>query len=1079
VKDKRTIIDINDFSGGLVTNIPVTSMDTKYTPDCINVFGEGSKLKRRGGFSKLNSSSVAAGSAGNGMFNWVKSATDQLLIAVFGGKLYKMDLGGSSWDGTFDAISADANSGTPWTESITHFANYSGTLLMTNENRTHPQRISTTESSHFDIEAGGSGTAPKGKYIQVWKEHVWILNISAGGDLSEDFDSIASWTSSGGGTLSQTTLGDYETAKFVGANAATQNDAILTRDIGNIKDDYIVETRLYFDQLETVSATSTSQGYVLAHWDNGVTRLSTRWSDDGLEIYDGAAWYEVGVDKVSEDTWNTWKFIVTGGTATAARVDVLKDDTYIGVGLDMTYASADTASDGEIQITATGSTGTGATLFCDYVYVNAGNAQVEYFTDSNFSAWDDASTPTSPNLVAEPVQPYCHYRCDDDAANTTVTDAGSGGDNGALAGGDNTDDVSTTGKVNKAFSMNGTDDCVEADTVAGNIASDTAGTIAFWAYLDTWASNNESFVMISDADAGSFFQLGTGNASGKLLCRFWNANSEQWSLNQNDTSMFPTGSWIHWAIVQDGTSPKLYKNGVDITSATASTDLTQWLGDVTTIDTLRLMCTNYAGNGNTNFIDGKIEDFRYYQSALTAKQIRAIYADGSGSVAKATTSREGTTIKLGTYSYEFQHDGAGDVVGINQTLASGTGIAGTASVVGAWVYGTNTKTYKLRVYDGTSNHDTVELTANGTWQYQTLKFTPTSGATSIDFSIISTASAATYYVDGVSVEAQMTTPISDNADRIQRSAVNTSDDWSGTDSGNNDITTPKDVGLTGSFIINDRMYVTKKHSIHRFTYTASTPLLDIKQIRTSVGTASPRSVRNVVIPGQGEVVIFLGTDRRLYMFDGFDSVSIGDNVQLNNAITSVYLNNINTQALDKVFAVVHDDNHWYEIFVPIGTATVPDYSIVYDYVAKSFWPMSNRNFRAGAECDDGSGQAVVYVQGNTSGHSYLTSSGDSDDGSAINGYWISPKIGDSTILSRIDEINLQTKSVNATPTLQWREDFNATYTSVTLSSGTNKHNYNPKLTDNYIQFKIDDNSTNNAYEVWNLRALTKGIGHGA
>ena len=195
-------------------------------------------------------------------------------------------------------------------------------------------------------------------------------------------------------------------------------------------------------------------------------------------------------------------------------------------------------------------------------------------------------------------------------------------------------------------------------------------------------------------------------------------------------------------------------------------------------------------------------------------------------------------------------------------------------------------------------------------------------------------------------------------------------------------------------------------------------------------------------------------------------------------ICFTYLNNINAQALDKVFAVVHDDNPWYEIFVPMGSSTVPDFSFVYDYLSNSFWPMGNRNFRAGAQSDDGAGQNRVYVLDNTAGFAHLTNSTNSDNGSSINGNWVSPKIGDPTILSRMDEINLITESVNATPTIQWREDFNPTYTSTTLSSASNLHNYNPRLTDNYIQFRINDDSVNTEFQIWNLRTLNKGLGHG-
>jgi hypothetical protein len=1063
MKGKRTVIDINDFSGGLVTNIPITSLDTKASPDCMNVFPEGTKLKKRLGTSNLNSSTVGTNKKGNGIFNWVKNASEQLLMAAFDNVLYKMDISGSSWDGTFDTVSAHATSGTPFSDSIVHFNTYAGTLIFTTELRNKPQKMLALDTSHFDIESGGSGTAPLGKYNQVWKEHVWILNIGAGGLLTEDFDTISSWTDNDTGTAASTqaSFQGLETAKFVSVSGDTASDAIRTRDIGDLTDDYTIEVKTYFDTIESVSATSTSNGYVLMHFDNGATRLETRWSDDGLEIYDGAAWNEVGVDIISEDTWNTWKFVVSGGTAASSRVDVLKDGVFVGVGLDMSSASATTASDGQIQITATGSTGTGVTCYIDYMYINSSSVK----------------TPTTPNLVAEPAQPLTHFKLNDNASNTTITDDGSDGTNAVMYTNSttlDTDQVSDTGKIGNAISF-AVANSHNVQFGAGTLSvmtNNATGTICCWVKPVGVGTTGRALFSLGDTNAGNSFtaQLQTDDNVSMVI------NSGGEKMNMETTSATaPSGLWTHVAIVQAATN-LFYVNGTTVGTTINSGTGDEWIVDAPTLDNGRLGCRNFNSGGNEKFMGGLIDDFRYYSTALTSDQISSIYAEGAGCETQAVTSREGTTIVIGTYSYEFTNDGT-YATAITQSLASGSDLAGVASVLGMWVYGTNNATYKLRINDGTNDIDSAVLTANGTWQYQTFSFTPISGAATVKMYFIST-SAATFFLDQVSIEIDSTEVTDDKSDRIQRSAVGTLDDWDGTDSGSNDVVTPGDVGLTGSFILNDRMYVTKTKSIHRFTYTGSTPLVDIKQIRTGVGTKSPRSIKNVVLPGQGEVVFFLGSDKRLYAFDGFDSTVINKNIQFDNGISSIYFNNINSQALDKVFAVLHDSKPWYELFVPIGNSTVPDFSIVYDYEAKSFWPFNNRNMRYGNTSDNGAGVGVNYVQDNTTGFAVLLDSTNADVGSSIDAYWLSPKIGDPTILSRMDEVNIITNNVAASPTFGWREDFNTAYTTKTLSSSSNLHNYNPKLLDNYIQFRIADDSTTPQFEVWNIRTLSESIGHG-
>lgn len=1079
MKDRRTVIDITDFSGGLVTSVPIASMAISSagrvsTPDCINVFGEGTKLKKREGISPVNTVTVAAGSVGNGIFNWVISASNQLLMAVFGDKLYKMDSTATTWDGTFDVISAHATSGTPWSSAITHFATYAGTFLMTNEDRTHPQKMTTINTSHFDIESGGSGTAPNGKYIQVWKEHVWILNILAGGALDEDMASISDWTDAdvGGGASTQVTTDGLSTMKLVGLSGASASHAIRTRDIGTIENDYVVEIKTNFGLLETVTGTSTSLGHCIYQYGNGVTDLITRFTEDGLQIYDGAAFNDVGVSLVTESVWNVWKFIVTGGTDASATVSVIKDGAYVGVGLDMSNTAS--LNDGSIDLTAQAGTGTGATAYIDYIKINTSSPEVEYFTDVTLSAWDSGTVPTTPNLVAEPTQPLVHFKLNDDTTSEDIVNNGIENTTAnmyANATTVDTDQVNGTGTIGGSitFTSASSHHIRMATATWQSMSDDNVGSICIWLKLNDNTDGHILTLADSTSNKAFSFNLNAGSLVFDIDPAVLNISTP--------LSTVSSASWTHVVLTQNATSAKFYVNAVEtsftINAGSGSQGL--WFNDISDIDNGVIGAVR-KNNLQEFHINGDIDDVRYYSSALNGEQIKAIYADGTGTEAQAVTVRQGTTFKIGTFAYEFTNDSV-QATGVTQTLASSTALAGVESVVGGWFFVTNLATYKIRLSDGTTDHDSVVYTANGTWQYQTMEFTPASDTTALIYKVIST-SAATLFNDQVSIRPKFQNGLDNTtADRIQRSASGTLDDWDGTDSGTNDIVTAKDVGLTGSFIVNDRMYVTKRHSMHRFTYTASTPLVDIKQVRSSIGTSSPRSVRNIVIPGSGEVVIFLGTDRRLYLFDGFDSTPVGTNIDLNNGITSVYLQNINTQALDKVFAVVHDDNPWYEIFVPIGSSTVPDFSIVYDYTAKAFWPMSNRNFRAGTQSDDASGQSVIYVQGNTTGFAYLTNSTNSDSGASITGNWVSPQLGDPTILSRMDEINLLTESVGAQPTLQWRENFNPTYTSVTLASGTNQHNYDPIHNANYIQFKINDVSTDEAFQIWSLRTLNKGLGH--
>lgn len=1282
MKDSRIAVEINDFSGGLVTSIPIVGMETRFSPDCLNVYSNGPALVKRSGISKLNTATVASTSACNGLYNWVQTANSQYLVSVFGSKLYKMPSSGSAWNGTFSVVAADASSGTNLSDSITHFATYQGVLLMTNEDRVHPQRILTTDTSHKNIEFGGAGTAPNAKYIQVWKDHIWLLNIGAGGALEDDGSSLASWTTTGGGaaTVTTTTVLGVSSFLFTGTTGTT---AAATRVIsGGLSDNYEVEMRTYFTALGI-----TAGGHATMSIWNGVVKFDTRWSDDGLQIYDGTNWNTVGVSLVQESVWATWRFYVTAGTTTGARVDIYKDD--IPVGLQFVCANAVTASDGSVQMQAISGTGTAGVWHLDYVNINNANAKTEYYTDDKFESWVSASEASYTD-VALPTQPLVHYRLNDNTTNTTITNVGANSDAGTLTalntilllhcdGTDGSTTITDSSPYARSLScvgdaqldtaqkkfgtasllFDGTGDYVSIPDSADFAYGTNDFTIDFWVrfnstansgtfysqtpnsfneFLFYWTTSNRLYFYctessstlvefyanwtpssgtwyhlavvrngnswyifidgvsqtltlasgsysltipnyawevdlgayhsassdtlffngwldefrisrsarwtanftppssaytldtdsytatgkissgitlnrdaiylasatvssINDDTAGSvlfwinpttlsgtIFSLGDTDGDNYLNVEFVDSSKIQLTVNGTsggevlscrNTTTISTGTFTHVGLVTNGTAGPIFyiNNSVDATVYTTSTDKSAWFSaSGASLDNGRLGCKSYSSSSNTSYTNCVLDDFRYYSTSISTTHVSSIYGDGNGNEGVATTAREGTTVKQGTYSYKVTL-ASGSYALVSQTVTSGSALAGNNAIFGMFANVTNSINYKLRITAGSNTFDSAVLTGNGTWQYQYIEATPTAGEATVRAQMIMLG-IGTGIFDVAGLITSDSAVSNDNSDRIQRSALTLYNDWSGTDSGYNDIYTPGDRGLTGSCVLNDRMYVFKAYSIHAFTYTGSTPLVDIKQIRNGIGTKSPRSIQNVVIPGEGEVVIFLGTDKRLYKFDGFDTALLSDAIEISNGLSDFYFQNINSSALDKVHAVLHDNNSWYEIFIPLGTDAVCNYSIIYNYRTKSFWPNSNRSFKSSLLSNNGAGQRVAYVGAASNGFVYQTESTSSDDGTSINSYWVTPKMGDQTMLMTMDEVNLLTESVSATPTLSWREDFNPAYTSKTLSASTNAHNYNMHLKDNFIQFKIADNSTSSPFKVWWLRVLNKALGHG-
>jgi len=321
-------------------------------------------------------------------------------------------------------------------------------------------------------------------------------------------------------------------------------------------------------------------------------------------------------------------------------------------------------------------------------------------------------------------------------------------------------------------------------------------------------------------------------------------------------------------------------------------------------------------------------------------------------------------------------------------------------------------------------------------------------------------------------------------DRLQRSATALPADWDGTGSGWNDIVTSDDIGITGLVTLKGSLYVFKKWSIHRISYLGGDPLIDIKEVRATVGTASPRSIVKVEIPGEGEVIMFLGTDKQIYTFDGTYQVPISESIQTNNGESSIYMNNINPAVFNTMHGQNYADKHWYVCWVALGSATVPDYCIVYDYFSKSWWGFDNQDFMASAIADDGStNQRKLYAQG--SGQSYLWDDTAQDDGTPVSAYWVSKKmdLGSIPALKKIHQVEINTKKTAVAGDdidFSYRSDWESSYsTAVALDTvNRNVHIVDVPRVENMIQMKLANDDADSVFEVYRIDLIGEGKGIG-
>ena len=149
-----------------------------------------------------------------------------------------------------------------------------------------------------------------------------------------------------------------------------------------------------------------------------------------------------------------------------------------------------------------------------------------------------------------------------------------------------------------------------------------------------------TIVGFGDNNAVEFIELNI--EAGKLVARCTDATVVAWVLT-TDAEACPPHRWTHVALVQDGSRPVLYVNGVKVAQTmSTATAVTKWVSVCSGLDTGRIGAANKAGDASvTQEFGGGIGEVKLYggtttAGALTAAQVKQDYENGHGAV--TTTS---------------------------------------------------------------------------------------------------------------------------------------------------------------------------------------------------------------------------------------------------------------------------------------------------------------------------------------------------------------------------------------------------------------------------------------------------------
>ncbi len=218
-----------------------------------------------------------------------------------------------------------------------------------------------------------------------------------------------------------------------------------------------------------------------------------------------------------------------------------------------------------------------------------------------------------------------YWKMDELSAGSTVKDFTVYGNNGTPngAGGANNlpqPDTSVPYNMNAAdirsLDFDGTDDYVDAGNGSSLQITSSEMTMSAWVKVDAWPLTGSYPAILSKVSGvspyGGYQMNLAGDTGNQFDCAM--AINSTWRVRRS-TSTYATGTWYHVACVYDGSALTIYVNG----TADGSDPYT---GAIRNVSANLLFGKN---GGASSFLNGKIDEARVYNRALSPAEIQALY----------------------------------------------------------------------------------------------------------------------------------------------------------------------------------------------------------------------------------------------------------------------------------------------------------------------------------------------------------------------------------------------------------------------------------------------------------------------
>jgi hypothetical protein len=203
------------------------------------------------------------------------------------------------------------------------------------------------------------------------------------GLLDDDCSDLTDWTDDDNinGVSDQTDFQGRQVFRFDTNTAGNLNRADRKRDLGTFAAGACMTFRIYLDNIGTIPDNDAFR----ISFNDGTNSALVGFASDGLFVYDGATWNEIGTDEVTQDTWQEWTIKVAADFQTLA---IYKEGVLLIADADCSRATAET--DGEIHIMQHGYTTNDQLSYVDIIRISDGGIE----TGDGFADGTEASTAT-------------------------------------------------------------------------------------------------------------------------------------------------------------------------------------------------------------------------------------------------------------------------------------------------------------------------------------------------------------------------------------------------------------------------------------------------------------------------------------------------------------------------------------------------------------------------------------------------------------------------------------------------------------------------------------------------------------